>query len=95
MQRPATGKPSCSARGSSDIYGAFQAGLGKRPELWDKIAISSTGCLGPCFDGPTVVVYPEGVWYAGLTVDDVDEIVESHMVEGKPVERLIYHWPRD
>ena len=38
--------------------------------------------------GPTVVVYPEAVWYDGVTPDDVEEIVESHIVGGRPVERL-------
>ena len=95
MDRPPTGKPSCAQRGSSDVFGALQAGLGGRPELWEKIAISSVGCLGPCFEGPNFVVYPEGVWYAGVKEEDVDEIVESHMVGGVPVDRLIYHWPED
>jgi (2Fe-2S) ferredoxin len=51
--------------------------------------------LGPCFDGPNLVVYPEGVWYAGLVVDDVPEIIETHVRGGRPVERLVYRWPED
>jgi (2Fe-2S) ferredoxin len=38
--------------------------------------------------GPTIVVYPEAIWYGGVTLDDVDEIFESHVMGGKPVERL-------
>ena len=47
------------------------------------------GCLGPCFEGPTVVVYPEAVWYVGVTPADVPEIVESHLAGGIPVARLV------
>jgi (2Fe-2S) ferredoxin len=92
-QRPPMGKPSCGARGSAEILMRLQEGLGAHPELWSTVNITSSGCLGPCFDGPTIVVYPEGTWYAGVKAEDVDEIVESHMVGGKPVERLVYKWP--
>ena len=92
-QRPPMGKPSCGARGSADVLLGLQEGLARYPELWATVTVTSSGCLGPCFDGPTVVVYPEGTWYVGVTSADVDEIVESHMVGGKPVERLRYVWP--
>jgi (2Fe-2S) ferredoxin len=57
------------------------------------VSVTSSGCLGPCFDGPTIVVYPEGTWYAGVKEEDVAEIVEKHMVGGQVVERLVYRWP--
>jgi (2Fe-2S) ferredoxin len=44
--------------------------------------------LDQCEHGPTIVVYPEAIWYGGVTLDDVDEIFESHVMGGKPVERL-------
>ena len=94
-QRPPSAKQSCGARGATDVYNALVEGLGARPDLWGKIAVTSSGCLGPCFDGPTIVVYPDGVWYAGVTEADVNEIIESHMVAGKPVERLVYRWPEE
>jgi (2Fe-2S) ferredoxin len=87
--RPAAGKPSCGARGSAAIATALQEGLGRHPELWGRIAVTTTGCLGPCFEGPTIVVYPEAVWYVGVTLADVPEIVESHMRNGVPVARLV------
>jgi (2Fe-2S) ferredoxin len=87
--RPAGGKPSCGARGAVAITTALQEGLGRHPELWGRIAITPTGCLGPCFEGPTIVVYPEAVWYVGVAVADVPEIVESHMRNGVPVARLL------
>ena len=87
--RPVGGKPSCGARGSGVILTALQEGLGRHPELWGRIAVTPSGCLGPCFEGPTVVVYPEAVWYVGVTVADVEEIVERHMSRGEPVTRLM------
>ena len=92
-QRPSMGKPSCGARGSAEILELLQEGLAGSPDLWDSVTVTSSGCLGPCFDGPTIVVYPEATWYAGVTKDDVAEIVESHMVGGAPVARLVYKWP--
>lgn len=94
-ERPIEGRPSCGARGSAEIFTAFQQEVGARRELWDKVAITSCGCLGPCFDGPMMVVYPEAVWYRSVTVADVPEIVQSHLVGGQPVERLVYQWQDD
>jgi (2Fe-2S) ferredoxin len=87
--RPQGGKPSCGARGSAELTTALQEGLGRHPELWGRVAVTSTGCLGPCFEGPTIVVYPEAVWYVGVTPADIPEIVDSHMCRGIPVSRLI------
>lgn len=44
--------------------------------------------MDQCEHGPTVVVYPEAVWYGGITKDDVDEILDKHIIGGEPVERL-------
>lgn len=92
-QRPPMTKPSCGARGSAELYTALQEALGAHPELWGKVAVTASGCLGPCFDGPSMVVYPEGTWYANVTRADIAEIVDKHMVGGTPVERLVYKWP--
>ena len=53
-----------------------------------KVRINKAGCLDRCERGPVVVVYPEEVWYTYVDEHDIDEIVESHLVGGKPVERL-------
>ena len=53
------------------------------------IRINTAGCLDRCALGPTMVVYPEGIWYAVRTKEDVEEIVKSHIIEGRPVDRLI------
>jgi (2Fe-2S) ferredoxin len=92
-ERPSGGKPSCGARGGREILAALEAGLAEHPEVWAEVAVTPAGCLGPCFDGPTVVVYPEGVWYVGVRVEDVPEIVEQHLAGGRVVERLVYRWP--
>lgn len=53
-----------------------------------KVRINRAGCLDRCDHGPVAVVYPEGVWYTFVDEQDIDEIIESHLVAGKPVERL-------
>jgi (2Fe-2S) ferredoxin len=55
----------------------------------DGVRINASGCLDRCELGPTMVVYPEGVWYHYETVADVEEILQSHVVGGRPVERLM------
>ncbi len=50
--------------------------------------INSAGCLDRCEHGVTLVIYPEAVWYGGVTVDDVDELFREHVLGGRPVERL-------
>ena len=53
-----------------------------------KVRINRAGCLDRCDQGPVAVVYPEGVWYTFVDEQDIDEIIESHLVGGKPVDRL-------
>ena len=53
-----------------------------------KVRINKAGCLDRCEEGPAVVVYPEGTWYTYVDASDIDEIVESHLANGKVVERL-------
>jgi len=56
--------------------------------LRGRIRVNSAGCLDQCSHGVAVVVYPEAVWYRGVTLDDVEEIVRTHLSGGTPVERL-------
>ena len=53
------------------------------------VRINSAGCLDRCELGPTLVIYPEGVWYSVPTREDIDEVLETHMVKGGRVERLM------
>ena len=93
--RPAGSRPSCGDRGAGAVLRALRAALATDPLLSEDTAVTASACLGPCFDGPMLVVYPEGVWYRGVQAADVDEIVRSHLRGGRPVERLRYDWPPD
>ncbi|WP_290651943.1 (2Fe-2S) ferredoxin domain-containing protein [Aquisalimonas sp.] len=53
------------------------------------VRVSSSGCLGRCGEGPVVVVYPEAVWYTYVDGEDLDEIVDRHLVAGEAVDRLL------
>ncbi|MEW5882191.1 MAG: (2Fe-2S) ferredoxin domain-containing protein [Pseudomonadota bacterium] len=53
-----------------------------------KVRVNKAGCLDRCDDGPCIVVYPEAVWYTYVDEHDIDEIIDSHLVRGAPVERL-------
>jgi (2Fe-2S) ferredoxin len=52
------------------------------------VRINNAGCLNRCDDGPVIVVYPEEIWYTYVDREDIDEIIDSHLVNGKVVERL-------
>ena len=54
-----------------------------------KVRVNKAGCLDRCAAGPVAVVYPEAVWYSFVDLDDIDEVVESHLKNGKVVERLL------
>ena len=54
-----------------------------------QVRVNKSGCLDRCAAGPVAVVYPEGVWYSFVDAEDIDEIVESHLKNGKVVERLL------
>jgi (2Fe-2S) ferredoxin len=57
--------------------------------LVPKVLVTESSCAGPCFNGATVIVYPDGVWYQKVTPDDVAEILEQHIMKGTPVQRLL------
>ncbi len=52
------------------------------------VRMNKAGCLDRCEEGPVIVVYPEAVWYTYIDRDDIDEIIDSHLVHGRVVERL-------
>lgn len=53
------------------------------------VRINNAGCLGLCEKGPVAVVYPEGVWYSYADSNDIDEIIDEHLSQGRPVTRLL------
>jgi len=55
----------------------------------EKVRINASGCLDKCEQGPTVVIYPEGVWYTIRKEADVEDIINEHLLKGKTVERLL------
>lgn len=62
--------------------------------LQSKVRSNGAGCLDACEFGPSIVIYPEQVWYGCVKIDDVEEIIQSHLVNDIPVERLKILDPR-
>jgi len=62
---------------------------GKRGQPDGTIIVTTCGSVGLCAAGPAVLIYPDGVWYARVTAEDVPEIVQKHLIGGHPVERLL------
>ncbi len=83
------GGTGCTASGSKKLQDALAAEL-KKKDLEDEVKIVQTGCFGLCELGPIMVVYPGDVFYSQVTVDDIPEIVEEHLLKGRIVERLVH-----
>lgn len=86
-QRTAGEKSSCGELQGLELVAEFKKQLKDLPVTL-RARANRSGCLGICDLGPTVAIYPDGVFYVGVKKDDVQEIVKSHVLEGKPVERL-------
>ena len=82
----------CIASGALDVSKAVREEIEARG-LAGEIDVVETGCLGPCVQGPVALVYPDGVFYQNIKVDDVPELVEEHLLKGRVVERLVSHAP--
>ena len=83
------GKQCCSQNGAKELY-RYAKDRCRESSILGKagIGVSESRCLGRCEHGPVVVVYPDDVWYQYIDEKDVDEIIESHLIGGKEVERL-------
>lgn len=79
---------SCAAHGSEKLRDYMKA-RSKELGLEGRIRINAAGCLDRCELGPTMVIYPEGVWYTYSSNADVDEILQTHLIGGSRVERLM------
>src|SRR3970040_1865251 len=76
-----------AARGYAQVMHKLRAEIAAR-KLQKEIHVTACGSLGTCGHGPNMVVHPDVTWYSGVTVNDVAEIVEQHLVSDKVVERL-------
>src|SRR5262245_34596905 len=87
---PRTTGETCPTPGDTEKYvKVLRAGVQKAGRQVD-VRINKTGCFSQCGHGPMIVVYPDDVWYAGVQESDLDEILTSHILDGRPVERLRY-----
>ena len=77
----------CNPDGSNALRDAFKAEL-KRRDLGPLVRANISGCLDQCELGPTVVIYPQEIWYGGVTLADVPRIIEETIVHGRVVEDL-------
>jgi (2Fe-2S) ferredoxin/predicted O-methyltransferase YrrM len=89
QQKP-EGVTSCPASGSFAVLAALDREIQARGLNHD-IQLTTCGCMGLCDEGPVMVVYPAGVWYRRVQPSDVSEIVDTHLGDGKPVDRLIWN----
>ena len=79
----------CLALGCNKVVGAFKEAI-KTQGLEDKVYFRETGCPGFCEKGPVVVIYPKGICYLRVMVEDVPEIIQQTIIEGKVIDRLLY-----
>ncbi|UCC78898.1 MAG: acetylserotonin O-methyltransferase [Candidatus Zixiibacteriota bacterium] len=87
QQKP-EGVPGCAAHGSEKVIDCLRKEIMKNG-LGDTVQVTTCGSIGLCERGPNMVVYPGGIWYSGVTVESVPEIVSEHFKSGKVVERLV------
>lgn len=83
------GRKCCASAGAQDLHAhakdrVKQLGISGP----GGVRVNKAGCLDRCEEGPCLVVYPEGVWYTYVDREDIDEIVDQHLVHGRVVERL-------
>ena len=78
----------CAARGSVELVTALRRGL-KEAGRDRTVRVTRTACMGRCGEGPTVAVYPDGVWYRGVRASDADELIREHLIGDRLVARLI------
>lgn len=85
-----TSGETCPTQGDVEGYVKFLRAEALRAGLKTEVRVNKAGCFSQCGHGPMIVVYPDNVWYYGVQQSDLKEIVESHIIGGKPVERLVY-----
>jgi (2Fe-2S) ferredoxin len=81
-------KGSCGEKGSEAVFETLKA-MVKERGLRDRVIVNRTNCLKHCSRGITLAVYPDNVWYAGVTASDLPEICQAHLEGGRALERLL------
>lgn len=90
----AAGEACCNDHGASALWAYAKErvkSLGERAlggQVPGKVRINKAGCLDRCNQGPVMVIYPEAVWYTYIDMEDIDEIIDEHLLNGRIVERL-------
>ena len=79
---------SCGASGAAQITQMLSEEVAKR-NLFTQVAVTATGCLGPCDTGPNVLIYPGSYLYIRVKPEDVNRIIEQHVIGGEPVKELL------
>ena len=82
------GNVDCAARGSIALITGLRRAL-RRAGRQREIRVTRTSCMGRCGEGPTVAVYPDGVWYRGVDPADAGELVDQHLLQDRLVARLV------
>lgn len=90
-QERAAGEQACRGQRMRDYAKARIKALGIDGE--GKCRVNTAGCLGRCAEGPLLVVYPEGVWYNWVDEEDLEEIIQLHLIGNQIVERLLVPEP--
>jgi len=89
LNQRANGESCCMDKGAEAAFDHMKARVKKLGlSGQEKVRINRAGCLDRCGEGPLLVVYPQAIWYTFVDNDDIDEIIESHLMNGKVVERL-------
>ena len=86
-ERDESARPSCANKHAKKLRGALKDAV-KAAGLKHRVRINESGCLDQCEHGPVLVVYPDAVWYGFAKPGDAEEIVQEHLLHGRPVERL-------
>ena len=90
---PGHPKGCCKEKGSEQVRDALKSELHRRG-LKGIVRANSAGCLDACEFGVSMVIYPDGIWYGGVTLDDIDEIIEKTILNGQVIVRLLNNDPR-
>jgi (2Fe-2S) ferredoxin len=85
---PGHPRPSCAQKKCNEVAEEFFNQLQQR-QLFEKIQVANTSCLGPCSEGPSVLIYPEGIMYGQVKKEDVAKIFDQHLLNNQPIEDLM------